>query len=611
MNTITVDVLHPLLALRLAVVGKLRGQRVRWLLTATGWQGRLSRLLLRLAGAQVEEWRPSMVDSGRGNDWHLVQRRLAASGLALGERVRDGMTGGPEPCRARLAAMLQIQLLTELSTAAGAVAMLRDSNPGDVLWLARTRAEYLLDDPPWTLPPGLRLCRHHLWAPFSVQRKSGYYLGGGQIQLLARSSWAGLFVAVTLVVLGLVRNWCAGGQPAAVLRSPFAIFLLPNEVGRIVTGFGWLAKSGLQPLALLPAPAENTMKVLDFPCSSLVGYGFGRDLLQTRAEDWVGYGRALALVWSTRTQSRLPLALWVWFWHQRLELLRREAFFVAVFQRYQTRLVWMMAQFEVLQSAAVASAVLRLGGECWGGCNSMVDGLDSFVFRANANRVFTWGERDAALYRASGTVETTEAIGYPDAINEYCHRANQLREKLHSEGFSRIVALYDNNFGEDLMITPADYTKLFAAGRQILDDVPGTVLLVKSKDRAILERGLGENWQSWQDDHRVRFDFERSNLAPALAADIVIGIMLSGPGVLAASQGVVTLSLDTAGYQDHTPAVGTDNFCYHADSGALVAAARILLDQLTPRKPEASAAVSVPQAGTSRLAQLVVEFLGR
>lgn len=608
MTTITLDVLHPLLALRLAMSGKARGKQVRWLLRASGWQGSLALVILRLAGAQVTEWFPSMVRPEGGNEWHCVQRRLVEAGLVLGRRFRDNISGGPDLPRSRLSSMLQIQTLSELATAAGLMTMLRDGVAGDEVWLARSRAESLLQSPPWDVPAGLTLKRHALWFPFTVQRKPGYYVGGGQLQLLARSSWLGLATALALSLVGLLWSWRGRGRKGFETH-PFAVFLLPNEVGRIVTGFGWLSAFPGAPLGVFPAPGRRAADSLDFSCRGVVGYGFGKDLIHTDPKDWAGYGGQWWQLWCKRGRARLPLALMPWFWHQRLELLRREAFFVAAFQRHGVRLVWMMAQFESLHSTAAAAAILRLGGECWGGCNSLLDGLDSFVFRANANRVLTWGERDAALYRQGGTVEQAEAIGYPDSLEDYRIRSQDLRTQLLGQGFKKIIALYDNNFGSDLMITHENYRDLFQAVRIVLDCFPETAVIIKSKTPDILARGLGEMRRDWEQDARIRFDFERSNLVPAFAADSVIGIMLSGPGVLAAAEGVPVFSLDPAEYAHQSVPPGIAGFSYHVGAADLAAAVIRSLEQPQNRVPVSGAVVTRPGPGDPGVLDRVLDFL--
>lgn len=608
MITITLDVLHPGLALRLALTQGLRGRRVRWLLRASGWQGALALLILRLVGARVEEWIPGMVGPDGANDWHRVQRRLAQAGLTLGGFFRDRLAAPSDPCRARLATLLQIQALTELSTAASLLTMLRDGKAGDEVWIARTRAEAVLDSVPWDDPAPVRLRRHRLLLPFGVERKPGYYIGGGQMQLLARSSWIGIASAVLLGLLGVLWSW-RGGSGSAPKSTPFSVFLLPNEVGRIVTGFGWLSGLPVPSLGMLPAPAHDSAANLDFACQDLVGYGFGKDLIRTAPRDWVGYGAQLRRLWRDRGRLRLPVALWPWFWHQRLELLRREAFFVAAFQRHGVRLVWMMAQFESLHSTAAASAILRLGGQCWGGCNSLLDGMDSFVFRANVNHVFTWGERDAALYRQGGTIEQAEAIGYPDSLDEYRARSRDLRAELRGQGFQHIIALYDNNFGADLMITPENYQDLFHATRMVLDRFPETAVIIKSKTPDILARGLGAGRGDWDQDQRIRFDFERSNLAPAFAADAVIGIMLSGPGVLAAAEGVPVFSLDPADYAHQAVAPDIAGFSYHVGAADLAAAVIRSLEQPQDRVPVSGAVVTRPGSDEAGLRNRVLDAL--
>lgn len=564
-RTIVVDVLHPALALSLLR----RAPRAGRVLYAFRTAGLATTLLIRLldrrtAGCARYDYTVASPDGSNRSLYHPIQAKVLAVARGARDRLLEGAVfpaAEPLAARRRFAdvvlnqAILEVVLPVQLAAVAA-----RDFPAGAELWLEETRIDPVLERGDW--PAGIEVRRHRAGLIRRIAARPEYMCAPLR-RRLSDLVPARLAMTAVLSLYGLAADALSRLLPRArPAARPVAAFLTAADFGPHATGMDWLAGSGFGAVAIVP-PGEASRLDGDPRFAEVVEVDLSRRILRTRLRHWRGYANwlrrlvALRPAWS----RALPANLRGWLTSAWLDLKRREAFFGVLFEERGVRLSWLMCEFNI-DATAQAMAVLRRGGECWSGMYSRYDRVDRFAFRANCSRLFAWTEAEAAIGRAAG-IEAAEAAGYPADLDRARAEGAELRRRLLAEGAKRIIALYDNRYLADLMLVERDVVALYEAVLRARDAVPGTYLIVKSKGLDVFASSrLGEIRRGLEADPRVAIEYTRGNLAPAFAADIVVGIMLSGPALVAALSGRRAVCLDPAGYAglEHAPRLETFRF---------------------------------------------------
>jgi hypothetical protein len=580
-RTVVVDLLHPKLILRLLRHAP-KESRVLYAFRTSGIATTLLMGLLdrRTAGCRRYDYTVANPDGSNRSLYHPIQEKVLAVARKARDRLLDGAAFAadePPESRRRFAdvvlnqAILEVVLPVEL-----AMVVARDFPAGAELWLGRTRFDGVLDRGDW--PGGVRVRRHRAGWTGRVEARPEYMC----VPLPQRGSGlvpARLAMTALLSLYGVAADALSRLLPRRrPAERPLAAFLTAADFGPHAAGMDWLAGSGIGAVAIVP-PGHAARLAGDPRFAEVVAVDLARRVLRTGLRHWHGYAaRYRRLVARPPRWSRaLPAGLRGWLWSAWLDLKRREAFFSAFYGERGVRLSWVMCEFNV-DATAQAMALFRRGGECWGGMYSRYDRVDRFAFRANCSRLLAWTENEAAIGRAAG-IEAAEPAGYPADLDRARADGDALRRRLLADGCKRLIALYDNRHRSDLMLVERDIVALYQSALRALDALPGTRLIVKSKapDVFASER-LTKIRRALEGDPRVSIDFTRGNLVPAFAADIVVGIMLSGPALVAAMAGRRAVCLDPAGYADLEHAPAFDDFRFAATASELE---RAIVDALT------------------------------
>ncbi|MEQ8193980.1 MAG: hypothetical protein RIB59_05790 [Rhodospirillales bacterium] len=573
---VIVDILHPFLALHLLATMPRHCE----IFFAFRTKGILTSLMLFLLRCKVGcckqyDYCFSDPDDRSAKLYHLFQEKITATALHLRKVISTSLTrhsDEPESCWRRIMGVLLNEMIQELWFPVQiTLVAAKDINTPTCLYLNRTRFDKFISDSkivPWNdLAPGsMKIRRHRVLWPWRTCDRTEYWVSGC-VEKPLRPNIIGVARTLTLTLFGCLREFFGrrviNHSPPPSERPLIAFFLEP-EMNNLFTGMGWLSDMSPAPTALIPAGLPSSLA--GFPhlrFAEAIPYSLGRQIMAVPAKFWRGYHRWLKHLYRQKPICSLPKPLAAWFWQHWLELKRREAFFAATFEARSTRLVWMACQFFAINATAAASAILRLGGSCWGGCNSLHNTVDSFVFRNNAERVFTWGARDVEILKDSNAIEIVEAAGYPMDLTRYKVSGHSLRNDILKRGFHKIIAVYDNKHAKDLMIDEDNLVDLFEAILDAADRAPGTFIIVKTKALELFDTVRLKNiLDRLISNSRVLIDQERSNIAPVFAADVAVGIMLSGPCFIAASSGIPAISLDPSGYTKlpYAPNISTFHF---------------------------------------------------
>lgn len=231
-----------------------------------------------------------------------------------------------------------------------------------------------------------------------------------------------------------------------------------------------------------------------------------------------------------------------------IEVSRMEALFILT----GAKILWTNIEGQDLSSLAGSIAINRLGGVSIGSTWSMFGVQDFRGYRNTLDIWFIWGDKHVELFQEE-VCKAMVICGYPGDfyLEDHLKKAKELRKAWQERyGAETIITLYDNAIGYDIQHF---FTPTFEYLEKILRWVhkeTKNLFVIKSKHKAFIDsypRPILDLLRLLEAEKRLIYEFKKADLAPGLAADLVVGFGITTLPSLLGTYGKDVILLDING----------------------------------------------------------------
>ena len=233
------------------------------------------------------------------------------------------------------------------------------------------------------------------------------------------------------------------------------------------------------------------------------------------------------------------------------------------------KVLWTNIDGQDVPSLAACIAINRLNGVSVGATWSMFGIQDFRGYRNTLDVWFVWGDTHIDLFRK----EALKAMVVSGYFGDFCladhiDKAVSLRSAwLSRAGIGKVVCFYDNAMGHDIQHFSNPAAEYFEKLLSWVIKQPQCLLVIKAKKKDIASRypdALNGLLRLLEGQRRVVYEFEKADLAPGFAADLVVGFGMTTLPSLLGTYGKKIVLLDMNGLSLSSP-IGADSITYFSD----------------------------------------------
>lgn len=247
--------------------------------------------------------------------------------------------------------------------------------------------------------------------------------------------------------------------------------------------------------------------------------------------------------------------------------------FETLFTLSGARVLWSSIEDNDMDSVGAMIAMHRMKGVSVGSTWSAHSFTHIDSQRETNDICFLWGKRHAEIFIQAGThFKSAVLVGYPgdDHLNHFVARAGALRrEWKHRFGCEKIICFYNNVFSRDGLNSNSDMMGYLHSLFHWVKKTPKTLLVVKTKTREMFDQypmSIAEILKYLEVQGKLAYGFEKADLAPGLASDVVLGFggAATLPSLLG-TYGKNVIVFDSRRFTESWPINGGDNLKFVAN----------------------------------------------
>ena len=253
-----------------------------------------------------------------------------------------------------------------------------------------------------------------------------------------------------------------------------------------------------------------------------------------------------------------------YYWFEVIKLYIEISKMEALFRITKNKIFWTSIEGQEMTTVAGAMAINRLNGVAVGSTWSMPSFPEFGIYKNAVDVFFIWGKRHFDIYR-NEVCKTLIISGYPGDfyLRDCVKRAICLREAWRKEyGAQTIICCYDNIIGNDIQhFTPA-VSEYFKSLLQWVRKSPDKLLIIKTKHNLnYYPDSLLKEFKILESQKKLIFEFQKADLSPGFASDVVTSPGISTLACLLAAYGKDVFLLDVNGINGRIP-VGISSIAY-------------------------------------------------